>query len=65
MPNTLPQPSTHRELFTRERRRVRMQDFLLRFEGMPEPRPMATGLFQSTKPRSSASTSRGFAAVSR
>jgi hypothetical protein len=65
MPNTLPQTSIPRELFTRERRRTRMQDFLLRFEGKTEQRPTATGIFQSTKTLSPASQTRTVATLSR
>jgi hypothetical protein len=35
MPATLPQNSTNRELFTRERRRTRLQNFLQTLESEP------------------------------
>lgn len=65
MTNTLPQSSIPRELFTRERRRTRMQDFLLRFEGSREQRPTATALFTGAKSASVASPTRTVATLSR
>ena len=65
MANTLPQSPIPRELFTRERRRTRMQDFLLRFEGTREQRPATARLFASAKLASAASPTRTVATLSR
>jgi hypothetical protein len=65
MPNTLTQSPIPRELFTRERRRTRMQNFLLRFEGTREQRPTAAALFTGAKPTSAASPTRTVATLSR
>ena len=65
MPNTLPQNPIPREWFTRERRRTRMQDFLLRFEGKLEQRPATAGIFQSAKPLSTSPQTRTYATFSR
>jgi len=65
MANTLPQSPIPRELFTRERRRTRMQDFLLRFEGTREQRPSTASLFSNAKPASAASPTRTVATLSR
>ncbi|MFM9080861.1 MAG: hypothetical protein ACKOTE_12155 [Opitutaceae bacterium] len=65
MPNTLTPSPVPRELFTRERRRTRMQNFFLRFEGTREQRPMTAALFTSAKPASVASSTRTVATLSR
>ena len=65
MPNTLPQTSIPRELFTRERRRTRLQDFLLRFEGKTEQQPTPSATLQSAKTFSFTSQSRTIATLSR
>ena len=58
MPSTLPTNSIPRELFTRERRRTRIQNFLLRYEGKTEQKPFVGAIFPTAKPVSAASQTR-------
>jgi hypothetical protein len=45
-------------LFTRERRRTRIQNFLLRYEGKTEQKPFVGAIFPTAKPVSAASQTR-------
>gem|GEM_PF-3892520 len=65
MSSPLPQTPAQKELFTRERRRSRLQDFLSRYENEPAKTPSPTYLFSSAKPLSSSSLARSVAALSR
>lgn len=65
MPNPFPPTPAQKELFTRERRRSRLQDFLSRYENEPSKGPSAPGLFSSAKPLSPSSAARGVAMLSR
>lgn len=49
MPATLLQSSSNRELFTRERRRVRMQNFLHTLENAPVRGPFQPETFAAAK----------------
>ena len=65
MTNTVSQIPNPRELFTRERRRTRMQDFLLRYEGTREQRTTTASLFRNTETSSVASPTRTVGTLSR
>lgn len=65
MANPFPPTPAQKELFTRERRRSRLQDFLSRYESEPSKGPSEPGLFSSAKPLSPSSAARGVAVLSR
>ena len=65
MANPFPPSPAPKELFTRERRRSRLQDFLFRYENEPAKDQSAHSPFLNAKPLSSSVSARGTAVLSR